>query len=135
LIKAECLARQNKVTEAMTAVNMLRIKRMDKNAPAAVINLSAISKDDAIAKILQERRREMPFTQRWNDLRRLNSNEDAADDIGVLSRSFYGFNNAAISPALGLKTYTLPKNSRRYAAPIPYTEIQTSNGAIIQNTY
>lgn len=135
LIKAECLARQNKVTEAMTAVNLLRIKRMDKNAPAAVINLSAISKDDAIAKILQERRREMPFTQRWNDLRRLNSNEDAADDIGVLSRSFYGFNNAAISPALGLKTYTLPKNSRRYAAPIPYTEIQTSNGAISQNTY
>ncbi|PKO99111.1 MAG: RagB/SusD family nutrient uptake outer membrane protein [Bacteroidetes bacterium HGW-Bacteroidetes-8] len=135
LIKAECLARQNKVPEAMSAVNLLRAKRMDKNAPSAVINLAATSKDDAIAKILLERRREMPFTQRWNDIRRLNGNEDASDDIGPLTRSFYGFTSAAISPTLGLNTYTLPKNSRRYAAPIPNTEIQSSNGVIVQNTY
>jgi len=119
----------------MSAVNLLRAKRMDKNAPSAVINLSATSKDDAIAKILQERRRELPFTQRWNDIRRLNSNEDAGDDVGALTRSFYGFTSAAISPSLGLNTYTLPKNSRRYAAPIPNTEIQSSNGVIVQNKY
>lgn len=135
LIKAECLARQNKISEAMSAVNILRAKRMDKSAAPAIINLSAAGKDEAIAKILLERRREMPFTQRWNDIRRLNSNEDPNDDIGALTTSFYGYNNAAISPALGLNTYTLPKNSRRYAAPIPYTEIQSSNGVIIQNTY
>lgn len=135
LIKAECLARQNKVSEAMSAVNILRAKRMDKNAPLNIINLSATSKDEAIARILEERRREMPFTQRWNDIRRLNGNEDSNDDVGQITRSFYGFTSAAISASLGLKTYTLPKNSRRYAAPIPNTEIQSSNGVIKQNTY
>ncbi len=135
LIKAECLARQNKVSEAMSAVNMLRAKRMDKNAPSAVINLAATTKDEAIAKILQERRREMPFTQRWNDIRRLNSNEDTNDDVGALTRSFYSFSSAAITSAGGVQTYTLAKNSRRYAAPIPNTEIQSSSGIIVQNTY
>ncbi|MHC1779611.1 MAG: RagB/SusD family nutrient uptake outer membrane protein [Bacteroidales bacterium] len=135
LIKAECLARQNKVTEALSAVNVLRAKRMDKNAPMNTINLSASSKDEAIARILEERRREMPFTQRWNDIRRLNNNEDSNDDVGSITRSFYGFSSATISASLGLKTYTLPKNSRRYAAPIPNTEILSSNGVIKQNTY
>ena len=135
LIKAECLARQNKVTEAMSAVNVLRAKRMDKNASSNIINLSASSKDEAIARILEERRREMPFTQRWNDIRRLNGNEDSNDDVGPITRSFYGFTSSVISPSLGMQTYTLPKNSRRYAAPIPNTEIQSSNGVIKQNTY
>lgn len=135
LIKAECLARDNKVAEAMSAVNLLRVKRMDVNAPSAVINLAATSKDDAIAKILLERRREMPFTQRWNDIRRLNGNQDPNDDIGAITRTFYGYSSSAISPSLGLNTYTLPKNSRRYAAPIPNTEIQSSNGVIVQNKY
>ncbi len=135
LIKAECLARQNKVPEAMSAVNLLRAKRMLNTAPSSAINLSATGKDDAISKILQERRREMPFSQRWYDLRRLNNNEDSNDDIPVLTRQFYGYNSATIDKSTGIITYTLPKNSRRYAAPIPNTEIQSSNGVIVQNTY
>ncbi len=135
LIKAECLARQNKVTEAMAAVNQLRAKRMDNKAPSNIINLSAASKDEALTKILQERRREMPFSQRWYDIRRLNNNEISSDDVPDLTRNFYGYTNSAINPASGVITYTLPKNSRRFAAPIPNTEIQSSNGIIIQNTY
>lgn len=135
LIKAECLARDNKVSEAMTAVNQLRAKRFDNQAPSQVINLTASSKNEAVAKILEERRREMPFSQRWYDIRRLNSNEDTFDDVPVLTRNFYGYNSATITPAGGLKTYSLEKNSRRFAAPIPDTEILSSEGVIKQNTY
>jgi starch-binding outer membrane protein, SusD/RagB family len=135
LIKAECLARQNKISDAMDAVNLLRAKRMLNTAPAGIINLTASSKEEAVTKILQERRREMPFSQRWNDIRRLNNNADSFDDVPALTRSFYGYSSSVVTPATGMQTYTLPKNSRRYAAPIPYTEIQSSNGVIVQNTY
>lgn len=135
LIKAESLARQDKVPEAMSAVNQLRVNRMDNQAPANVINLSASNKSEAITKILEERRREMPFAQRWYDIRRLNNNDDPSDDVPELVRNFYGYSSSSINASDGVKTYTLEKNSRRFAAPIPYTEIQNSNGVIKQNTY
>lgn len=134
LIKAETLARQDRVAEAMSAVNQLRAKRMDKDAPANIINLSASSKSEAISKILEERRREMPFAQRWFDMRRLNNNEDTNDDI-VPTRNFYGYSRTGIDKASGTKTYTLEKHSRRYAAPIPDPEILSSGGVIEQNKY
>ncbi len=135
LVKAECLARDNKVSEAMSALNQLRAKRFDNQAPSQVINLTASSKEDAVTKILEERRREMPFTQRWFDIRRLNSNTDSFDDVPTLTRSFYNYNSSTIVPDGGLKTYTLEKNSRRWAAPIPDTEILSSEGVIKQNNY
>lgn len=134
LTKAECQARQGLFQEAMNTVNILRAKRMDVSAPADVINLTAHSKEEAIRKILEERRREMPFNMRWYDLRRLNNNEDASDDV-VIKREFYPYNNATILGKEAVKTYTLDKNSRRYAAPIHNTEIESSLGLIKQNTY
>ena len=83
---------------------------------------------------MEERRREMPFNMRWYDLRRLNNNEDASDDV-VIKREFYPYNNATILGKEAVKTYTLDKNSRRYAAPIHNTEIESSLGLIKQNTY
>lgn len=135
LIKAECQARDNKIAESMSSVNQLRAKRFDNKAPAQVINLTATSKSEAISKILEERRREMPFTQRWYDIRRLNNNEDTNDDVPVLTRSFYGYSSSAITASTGLVTYSLEKKSRRFAAPIPNTEIISSQGRIKQNTY
>lgn len=135
LIKAECLARQDKVPEAMASVNQLRAKRIDNSAPLSTINLTANSKREAITKILEERRREMPFSQRWFDIRRLNHNEDGSDDVSTLTRNFYGYSSSTVTPSTGIITYTLEKNSRRYAAPIPNTEIQSSNGVIVQNNY
>ena len=67
LIKAECLARTNRPGEAIAALNQLRAKRME---PGPWVDLVAANQDDAIAKVLAERRREMPFTQRWFDIRR-----------------------------------------------------------------
>ncbi|WP_212592628.1 RagB/SusD family nutrient uptake outer membrane protein [Sphingobacterium humi] len=131
LIKAECHARLDQVGTAMNAVNQLRAKRLK---PGAAVNLLASTKDEAIRKILEERRREMPFTHRWQDIRRLNNNDYALDDV-ELTRQFYSYSSSSVERDGGLKTYTLPKNSRRYAAPIPQTEIISSQGVIVQNTY
>lgn len=135
LIKAECLARQNKVTEAMQEVNKLREVRMDANAPASAKYLSASTKDEAIKLIIEEREREMPFTERWYDIRRLNNNEDTKDDVGDLKRVYYPYNSAVVLTTEAPITYTLPKNSRRYAAPIPQQNIDASRGVIMQNKY
>lgn len=131
LTKAEALAHTNDVAGAMNALNTLRAKRM---TPGAWVNLAAANKDDAIQKVIDERRREMPFVQRWFDIRRYNNNEYANDDV-TLSRSFYPYTVSQVLTTQPLQTYTLPKNSRRWAAPLPRTEIISSNGAIEQNKY
>ena len=135
LIKAECQARQGNFGDAMNTVNQLRAKRMDAEAGAEIINLSAASKEEAVRKILEERRREMPFSMRWFDIRRLNNNEDANDDVPVLKREFYPYTSAGILGKEPVKTYPLEKNSRRFAQPILNSEIESSLGAIQQNTY
>ncbi|MDR0544928.1 MAG: RagB/SusD family nutrient uptake outer membrane protein [Odoribacteraceae bacterium] len=134
LTKAECLARSGDVTGAMSAVNTLRAKRMDNSLPASAINLSASTREEAVTKILEERRREMPFTRRWFDIRRLNANADAFDDV-ALSRYFYPYTSAAVQANEQPITYALPKGSRRFAAPIPNTELISSDGRIEQNKY
>jgi len=131
LTKAEALARTGDITGSMTALNTLRAKRM---VPGAWVNLIAADKADAVKKVIDERRREMPFTQRWFDIRRYNNNEDPNDDV-VLTRSFYPYTASSVTTAQPVQTYTLSKGSRRWAAPIPRTEIISSNGVIEQNTY
>ena len=131
LTKAEAQARSNDPGGAMTTLNILRAKRMK---PGAWVTLVATGKDDAIKKVLEERRREMPFVQRWFDIRRYNNNDDPNDDV-VLTRTFYPYNASNVLFNEPVKTYTLPKNSRRFAAPIPRTEIISSNDVIKQNTY
>lgn len=134
LTKAECQARQGNYTEAMKTVNLLRAKRMDDDAPEDRINLSASSKEEAIRKILEERRREMPFSMRWYDLRRLNNNEDSTDDK-ALERVFYPMTATSVLTGEEPIVYTLPVDSRRWASPLPFTEIETSHGVIEQNRY
>jgi hypothetical protein len=134
LTKAECLARSGDVPGAMSAVNILRAKRLDASLPANKINLTAATREEAITKILQERRREMPFARRWFDIRRLNTNDEAFDDV-TLSRQFFPYTASAVTTTEPVKTYSLPKGSRRYAFPIPNTELVSSDGKIEQNTY
>ena len=130
LIKSECLARTGQVAQAMTTVNQLYSKRTLPNTPA----LAATTQAQAVQIVLQERRREMPFTQRWFDIRRFNNNDDPTDDV-VLTKTFYPYTASAVTTASPTQIYTLTKNSRRFAAPIPQTEIISSNGQIVQNTY
>ena len=135
LIKAECQARlSSNTTDAMATVNKLRAVRMDKTAPASVINLAATSQEDAVKKILEERRREMPFVCRFMDIRRLNSNDCSYDDPGDIKKTFYDFSLANINVS-STKTYTLEKNSPLYACPLPETEFVASDYVIDQNIY
>jgi hypothetical protein len=134
LIKAEYEAREGNKDTAMSILNTLRKARIDASVYTA--NMTASSKDDAIKKVLQERRRELCFTMRWYDLKRLNANDYAADDVTV-TRQYYEYNPAAgmVLMDKGVKTFTLEPNSRHYAIPIPKTEIANSKGAIQQNVY
>lgn len=134
LIKAECEARSGDVTTAMETVNRLRAVRMDKSAPESAIKLSASGKEDAVKKILDERRREMPFARRLMDIRRLNTNGDSFDDVGDITKTFYSFDMNNIDKNT-TKTYILGKNSTHLACPIPKTEIVASDGVIEQNIY
>jgi hypothetical protein len=119
LIKAECLARTGDVNGALTAVNTLRAKRIK---PGAAVNLTAANQAEAVTKILQERRREIPFVHRWADLRRYNNNSDPSDDV-VVTKQFYPITLAGPDVAQPIKTYTLEKNSRRYALPLHNNEL------------
>lgn len=131
LVKAECQARLGDFNGGIATLNILRAKRMK---PGPWVNLAAVDKADAIKKILLERRREIPFTQRWFDLRRYNNNDDPNDDVTV-TKSFFKFTATAISGNEPPINYTLEKNSRKYALPINNVDIVTSNGIIKQNTY
>jgi len=75
-------------------------------------------KDALLTLILNERRKELPFTAniRWEDLRRLNKEADR---------------QSGIERVINGVTYSLLPNENRYVLPIPEQEIQISN--ITQN--
>lgn len=69
LNKAEVLARKGSTGDAMDIINMIRKKRIK---PAAYADLNAASPEDALQKVLAERRRELAFLGlRWMDMKRL----------------------------------------------------------------
>lgn len=103
LTRAECYARAGKIAEAMKDLNDLLIKRWNKNASYQPI--IALSSEDALYKILQERKKELIFRgTRWMDLRRLNKEPRFAV---TLKRTAVGVD------------YTLEPNSYKYTFPIP----------------
>lgn len=139
LIKAEAMARQGQWSEALNYLNTdFRPYRIAGDAPADVRNLSAGSKDEAIALILKERMLEFPFTLRWHDIRRCNFNDDPNDDV-TITRSFYEIDPGGVHGPLyeNIVDYTLSPNSNKYTytMAIPATEITVSQGTIEQNRY
>lgn len=101
LIKAESLARAGNAGAAMDLVNALRQKRFQ---PADYIALNAADANDAIVKVVQERRRE--FFCRflpWFDQRRL---KDDPLFTKTYTRTWQGV------------TYTLEPSGNRYTFPI-----------------
>ncbi|RLJ75144.1 RagB/SusD family nutrient uptake outer membrane protein [Pedobacter alluvionis] len=120
LIRAECLARTGHINDAMADLNLLLSKRWKKNSSGntTYINQTANSENEALEIILNERRKELPFTGnlRWEDLRRLNSDSRFAK---TLSRTILG------------QIYTLAPNDPKYTLPIPPSEI--SINPVIQN--
>lgn len=130
LILAECAARSSNWSNAMSYVNKVRRNRIKADV---YTDLTASSQADAIKKVLQERRREMPFSIRWYDLKRLNAN-DSANQVTV-TKTFYPFNSTTVQKGEPTKTYTLAPNGRHYAIPISNDEISKSYNEIVQNTY
>lgn len=130
LNKAEASARLTDIdaTTALAPVNLLRAKRYK-----IPVDLTASTKADALAKILLERRRELPFSFRWFDIRRFSVNEDPSDDVTVI-HTFWKVGIGTVD-VTSPQTYTLPVKSTRYMVPINGVEIDASNGQIEQNTY
>ena len=128
LNKAEALARKGEIATALEAANLLRAKRLKTYAA-----LTASSASDALTQILQERRRELPFSFRWADIRRFSVNETPGDDVTV-THTFYKMGIGSVDLNT-IQTYTLPVKSLRYAVPVNGVEIMASQGQIEQNNY
>jgi hypothetical protein len=114
LTRAECYARAGNTNAAMADLNTLLA---DRWVTGTYTNMTATSADDALAKILVERRKELVMRgQRWTDLRRLNMDPRFAV---TLTRVENG------------QTFTLPPNDFRYTLLIPQQVILFSG--IAQN--
>lgn len=131
LTVAECEARAGDFNTAVSLVNQLRAKRID---PAGKVNLTAANKEEAIAIVIRERRREMGPLKRLFDVRRYNSNEYAGDDV-TLEQDFYAYTPAGVNTSSGTRKYILTPGDRRYAALIPDGDIMAGKGQLKQNTY
>lgn len=114
LIKAESLARNGDISQSMELLNKLLRTRWNPNATSPAMpyqNISASNIEDALEKILIERRRALIWRGiRWTDLKRLN-----LENRGI-----------TITRQLGDKSYSLDPNSTRYTLPIPDDEIELS---------
>ncbi|MCL8537670.1 RagB/SusD family nutrient uptake outer membrane protein [Chryseobacterium gallinarum] len=101
LIAAECYARAGDIALSMKTLNELLITRWKTGT---FIPFSVSSKEEALALVLKERRKELMYRGlRWPDIKRLN--RDGSNII--LSRSING------------QMYTLLPNDLRYAIAIP----------------
>ena len=111
LIKAENEARKGNVAEAMNLVNQLRAKRI---LSTGTVELTATSAQDALLKVISERRREFMFRMlRWWDMRRLKNEPNF---------------NQTYTRQFGGKTIMLAPNSDRYVFPISKYELNMSPG-------
>mgnify|MGYP000058613598 CR=1 FL=1 len=115
LIRAECLARTGKREEALTMVNELRKMRFRPSDYRPVV---AASDQDALQRIIDERRREFFGTGlRWFDQKRLN--KDAAF-ARVITRS------------IGNVSYSLEPNSNAYVFQFA-EKLVAQNPELVQN--
>lgn len=108
LTRAECLAREGDVANAMKDLNKLLINRWKTGT---FVPYTADNSSDALNKILLERRKELFYRMlRFTDIKRLNKEGT----------------NITLKRFIGGKTYILPPNDSRYALPIPDLVIQRS---------
>ena len=114
LTRSECYARSGNIAGAMEDLNALLKTRWKGGT---YINIQVNSSDEALNKVLSERRKELVMRGlRWTDLRRLNL--DSRFSV-LLTRNING------------NSYTLPANDPRYTLLIPNEVI--INSSIVQN--
>lgn len=99
---AESRARQGNTAAALQVLNAFLQKRY---TPESFLPVLAASSSEALAKVLEERRKQLLFRAiRWTDLRRLNKTSSTA---------------ITIKRRLNGETYVLPPNDLRYVLQIP----------------
>lgn len=115
LIRAECFARAGNKDASLNDLNTLIYKRWKNNG--TWVPFSATDANDALNKVLIERRKELVFRGlRWSDIRRLNL-ESA---------------NITLKRIIGNTTYTLLPNDPKTVMLLPFNEINNNPG-ILQN--
>ncbi|AYL94370.1 RagB/SusD family nutrient uptake outer membrane protein [Mucilaginibacter celer] len=113
ITRAECYARAGNTAAALTDLNTLLKSRW---VSGTYVNVTATVADDALSKIITERRKELVMrAQRWTDLRRLNK-----DSRFATSQS------REIITGTSTQTFTLPANDPRYTLLIPQEVITGS---------
>ncbi|RKD90843.1 RagB/SusD family nutrient uptake outer membrane protein [Mangrovibacterium diazotrophicum] len=115
LTKAECLARNGSLPEALNTLNQLLVTRFREGTFSPV---TLTDQQQLLQEILLERRKELLFRGiRWADLRRLNLDPSTA-------KTLYRYLDGTI--------YSLEPNSPNYTLPIADDVLQLSN--LPQNT-
>ena len=115
LIAAECEAREGSIERAMTLINKLRDNRIKNNT-----DIVATDRNDALQKVLEERRRELAMSGmvRYIDLKRLNQESQFAKTV---------------THATGEGTFSLEPNSPLYVLPIPAKVMRFNKNSMKQN--
>lgn len=109
LIRAECYARAGNKDAAIADLNTLMINRWKNNG--SWVAFTAVDAQDALNKILKERRKELAFRgSRWSDLRRFNLEGT----------------NITLTRFINNNTYTLSPNDLRWTLLIPSDEVNRS---------
>lgn len=115
LIKAECLARQGNIAEAMNTLNILLLKRWKTGT---FIPFASSNSSEALSIILTERRKELLMRDlRWMDIKRLNKEGSAIMLKRILNGQQIGLEPNDLRFALPLPAYILaltgmPQNPR-----------------------
>jgi hypothetical protein len=114
LNRAECRARLGDTQGALDDINTLLKNRYVKGS---FVPLVAADINDPLAKVLEERRKQMVIRgTRWSDLRRLNQESD---------------HSVTLKRVLNGREYILEPNSSRYTFQIPKEEVLRND--LIQN--
>ncbi len=124
LMLAECLARENKLAEAVDILNKLRAKRI---LAGGTVNLAVpATRKETMELVINERRKELILGfNRFFDLKRLNNEPEYAKTI---VRKF-----PIVNQAMPQQTYTLNPGSRLYIIPFPLSVLRL-NPSLTLNT-
>ena len=115
LIAAECEAREGSIERAIALINKLRDNRIKNNT-----DIVATDRNDALQKVLEERRRELAMSGmvRYIDLKRLNKESQFAKTVTHVT---------------GEGTFSLEPNSPLYVLPIPAKVMRFNKNSMQQN--
>lgn len=115
LIAAECEAREGSIERAIALINKLRDNRIKNNT-----DIVATDRNDALQKVLEERRRELAMSSmvRYIDLKRLNQDSQFAKTVTHVTSE---------------GTFTLEPNSPLYVLPIPAKVMRFNKNSMQQN--